>query len=130
MTPEPYSKQAREQAAKGIVDGKPLSEWLDVPYGKFAQVVRDKVDPFFGLDKASEAKSRTWSVKVYYSYAPEPETQYTSVTYDIEAVTPEDAKEKAEHLFGEDGDLELGDDHEIVDMDEPRLSDTQPKAED
>ena len=119
--PAPYSDEARELARNGIVGGKPLKDWLDAPVGKFAKTVRQAVDPYFGLLSDADAMPRKWQVRVRYSYTPEPVTEYASRTYEVEAITPEEAKELAEESFDDDGKLERGDDHEIDEVCDPRL---------
>ena len=65
---------------------------------------------------------RTYSVKVNYSYVPEPDVEFGSVTYEVEAVSPEAAGERAEELWGNgEGDIEAGEDHEITGIGEPVL---------
>jgi hypothetical protein len=114
-------ESARDLAAKGIVDGKKLQEWVDAPYGEFAKTVREKVDPFFGLQNEEDAPVRTYRVTIRYSYIPEPEVEYASKSYDVEAVSPEFAEQMAEELWDDDSDLETGEDHEITSISEPEL---------
>lgn len=115
-------ENVKKLAAKGIVDGKPLRDWIEAPYGAFSKAVRDKVDPYYGFENEADAPLRSYDVKIRYSYTPHPETEYSSVTYTVEAASPEEAKEKAEECWDNaEGDTEDGEDHEIESIGEPVL---------
>ena len=115
-------ENVKELAAKGIIGGKPLREWLDAPYGAFAKAVRDKIDPYYGFENDDDVPLRKYKVKIRYSYTPYPEPEHSSVTYEVEAASPEEAKEKAEECWDNgDGDTESGEDHEITSIGEPEL---------
>lgn len=115
-------ENVKELAAKGIIDGKPLREWVEAPFGAFAKAVRDKIDPYYGLENEEDAPLRKYKVKIRYSYTPYPETEYASVTYEVEAASPEIAKEKAEECWDNgEGDTESGEDHAIASIGEPEL---------
>lgn len=112
----------KELAAKGIVDGKPLREWVDAPHGEFAKAVRENIDPFFGLENEQNAPIRSYSVRINYSYVPEPEVEFASVMCEVEAISSEIAEDKTRELW-DDGELDLkqGEDHEITSIGEPVL---------
>lgn len=113
-------ENVKELAAQGIVDGKPLREWINAPYGEFAKAVRDKADPYYGLESEDDAPLRKYKVKVRYSYTPEPE--FSSVTYEVEAASPDLAKDKAQEMWDDgEGDVEMGEDHDITKIDDPEL---------
>ncbi len=115
------SLRAKEAAKKGIIDGKPLKEWLDAPAGAFAKAVRETgVDQFFGLRDTPDPDGdiKTFRVRVCYSY--QPEREYSSKTYTVEAADAEQAEELAEEMFENDDDIDA-DDPEISDIDEPEV---------
>jgi len=114
---------ARELAKQGIVGGKTLKEWADAPAGAFEKEVR-KIDPYYGMgipegeEEEHELEPRWWKVEVHYNYVPEPERERASKTYEVEAVTAEEAKDKAAEEFNSDDKLEGGE-AEIESMEEP-----------
>lgn len=110
-----------EDARRGIVDGKPLKDWIDAPAGAFAKTVREQVDPYYGLPEGDEPAPLMYRVRVRYSYIPEPEPEYASKTYEVEALSEEEAEEKARDMFDDDDSLEAGEDHTITDVDDPEL---------
>lgn len=56
---------ALNDARLGIVEGKPLKDWVNAPYGAFAKAVRQNIDPNFGKE-ITEGK-KEYEVTIYYS---------------------------------------------------------------
>ena len=50
------------------IEGKPLKEWVDAPYGAFAKAVRKSLDPDWGTDLRI-TECREYDVRIDYSYS-------------------------------------------------------------
>jgi len=90
------------------IDGKPIKDYIDLPYGAFEKLARDKVDPLWGrLEGGTGLKkyrvSCDWSI-----------TQRGSDSVEVEAASEKDAKALAEEEF----DAEGWDEYEITDAKE------------
>jgi hypothetical protein len=51
-----------------LIEGKPLKEWVNAPYGAFGKAVRKELDPNWGAD-ITLTDARNWEVRVDYSYS-------------------------------------------------------------
>jgi hypothetical protein len=59
--------EALELAKRNIIGGTPVKDWVNDPYGAFAETVRQTVDPHFGTQNRSRRprKSRSKLAAAY-----------------------------------------------------------------
>jgi hypothetical protein len=101
---------AKELAAKNIVEGIFVKDWVNKPYGSFAQAVRRSgVDPSFGLREGEDKELKKFSVCIKYTYA-----EYAHATYTVEATDKEAAEKKAYGVFCEDATLPVNAEFEQI----------------
>jgi hypothetical protein len=90
------------------IDGKPIKDYVDLPFGAFEKLAREKVDPLWGTLEGGVGLKRfrvtcDWSV-----------TERGSQSIEVEAANEKDAEALAEAEF----DAESWDDYDITDVEE------------